>query len=292
MSAGPTAFTTRLPYRPPLDWAGIIAFLRPRATRGVEVVEADRYRRTVLIAGAPAVLELCIVPGEPWLLMSLAGAAGAPPPVAIDRAARIFDLTADPKPIALALSASAELGALVRRTPGVRVPGAWDGFELAVRAILGQQISVAAATTLASRVALAFGQPFDAAPGLTHLFPAPAALAEADITRIGATRAQAGSIQALAAAVAAGEMVIEANAGLEEFVARLCTLRGIGPWTAHYVAMRACGEPDAFPASDLGLRRAAGHGTLLSSRELSRQAEAWRPWRAYAAMHLWARAAR
>jgi AraC family transcriptional regulator of adaptative response / DNA-3-methyladenine glycosylase II len=296
MTASPTWCTARLPYRPPLDWAGVIAFLRPRATRGVELVEVDRYRRTVAIAGAPAVLELRVAPGEAWLSMSLnsahhapAGTSTAPEPEVTDRAARIFDLGADPETIAAALSRSAELADLVRRRPGVRVPGAWDGFELAVRAILGQQISVAAASTLASRLAVAFGQPFDGGPGLTHLFPAPATLAEAGITRIGATRAQTGSIRALAAAVATGELVIEANAGLEEFVARLCALRGIGPWTAHYVAMRACGEPDAFPASDLGLRRAAGNGTLLSARELSDRAEAWRPWRAYAAMYLWGR---
>jgi AraC family transcriptional regulator, regulatory protein of adaptative response / DNA-3-methyladenine glycosylase II len=289
VGAGGGEVAVRLAYRPPLDWARTIAFLRPRATPGVEVVEHDRYRRTVRVNGSPAVLEVRLVPDQSHLLLVLRPTTAARLDGVVERAQRIFDLGADPVAIGAHLRQSADLAALVRRRPGMRVPGAWDGFELSVRAILGQQTTVRAATTRAARLAAAFGERYEAGDGLTHLFPTAASLAEADLGPIGATRAQARSVRALAAAVAAGELAIEAPTGLDELVERLRRLPGIGPWTAQYVAMRACGEPDAFPAGDLGLRRAAGNGRPLSARELSRRAEAWRPWRAYAAMYLWTR---
>ena len=285
--SGSDAVTLRLPYRPPLAWARAIAFLQLRATSGVEVVEHDRYRRTVRLDGAPAAIELRLVPDEPHLLLSLPASSDTRLVDVAERAQRVFDLGADPLTIGAHLGQSAELSDLVRRRPGIRMPGAWDGFELAVRAVLGQQIGLRAANTLAARLVAAYGQPYDAGEGLTHLFPEAEALAAADLRRIGATRAQERSIRALAAAVAAGELAIETPRGLDEFVERICRLPGFGPWTAHYVAMRACGEPDAFPAGDLGLRRAAGNGQPLSARDLSRRAEAWRPCRAYAAMYLW-----
>lgn len=277
----------RLPYRPPLDWNRAVAFLRARATRGVEVVAHDRYRRTVRIGGAPAVIELRLVADAPHLVLVVRGAGETGLVDVAERAGRIFDLGADPVAIAADLERSADLWEVVRRRPGIRVPGAWDGFELGVRAILGQQISVRAATTLASRLVAVFGERCDAGDGLTHLFPTAGVLAEADLRQIGATRTQASAIRALAAGVAVGELAIEAPRGLDEFVERMCALPGIGEWTAQYVAMRACGEPDAFPASDLGLRRAAGNGSALSARQLALRAEQWRPWRAYAAMYLW-----
>src|SRR5439155_11041809 len=181
------------------------------------------------------------------------------------------------------------LAPLVARRRGLRVPGAWDGFELAVRAVLGQQVTVRGATTLAGRVVRAFGTPLDQAQdGLTHLFPQPEALADADLAAIGLPRARAATIRALAAAVARGDLVLEASRGLEDAVARLVAIPGIGTWTAQYVAMRALGEPDAFPAGDLGLRRALANGAgPLPPGRVGAPGEALRPWRACAALHLW-----
>src|SRR5262249_33250058 len=172
--------------------------------------------------------------------------------------------------------------------------GAWDGFELAVRAMLGQRASVALATTLAGRLAQAFGAPL---PGyenlaLTHLFPKPEALAEADLRLIGITKARANTIRALASSVARGELELNDSQGLDEAISRLRAIPGIDDWTANYIAMRALGETDAFPSDDLGLRRALGARkvgkSLVPARELTKITDEWRPWRAYAAMHLWA----
>jgi AraC family transcriptional regulator of adaptative response / DNA-3-methyladenine glycosylase II len=168
--------------------------------------------------------------------------------------------------------------------PGLRVPGCWNGFELAIRAILGQQITVKGATLLAGRIVSRFGKSFCSADGLTHLFPAPAVLADAKLTHIGLTGARAETIRALAREVCDGRINFESVLDFETLLNRLCEIPGIGKWTAQYVAMRALGEPDAFPSGDLGLMRALALGT---SRELEHRAEAWRPWRAYAAMYLW-----
>jgi AraC family transcriptional regulator of adaptative response / DNA-3-methyladenine glycosylase II len=167
---------------------------------------------------------------------------------------------------------------------GLRVPGAWDGFELAVRAILGQQVSVKGATTLAGRLVRAFGEPMDGGPGLTHVFPTPERLAAADYSSIGLPAARAEAIRQLASAVARGELVFSGAAEPGHFIERFKKLPGIGEWTAQYVAMRALGNPDAFPAADLGLLRATG---FAKPKELEERADRWRPWRAYAAMHLW-----
>ncbi|MGH2807563.1 MAG: DNA-3-methyladenine glycosylase family protein, partial [Actinomycetota bacterium] len=169
--------------------------------------------------------------------------------------------------------------------------GSWDPFEVTVRAIVGQQISVTAATTIAGRLVETFGKPIEGYEdrGLTHLFPSAQTLADADLASLGMTTAQARAIGAVGRAVASGTLDLQSFTGLDDAVARLCELPGIGEWTAHYVAMRALGEPDAFPASDLGLRKGAAlDGTPISAAALARMAEAWRPWRAYAAMHLWA----
>jgi AraC family transcriptional regulator, regulatory protein of adaptative response / DNA-3-methyladenine glycosylase II len=282
-----------LAYRPPLDWPRAIEFLQARATPGVEVAEHDRYRRTVEVGGSPAAIEIRLARSEPKLILGVwakprAGLLGI-----AERARRLFDLQADPAAIADSLEATALLRPLVRRRPGMRVPGAWDPFELAVRAILGQQISVRAATTLAGRLVQSFGAPAQGIdlPGLTHLFPRPEVLAVADLTAIGATTAQSRAVQALSRAIVQGELRLEAGPALDDFVDQITALPGVGPWTAHYVAMRALGEPDAFPAGDLGLRRAAATGERMPTpRELERLAEKWRPWRAYAAMYLWSAA--
>jgi AraC family transcriptional regulator of adaptative response / DNA-3-methyladenine glycosylase II len=179
---------------------------------------------------------------------------------------------------------------LLRKRPGLRLPGGWDGFEIAVRAVLGQQVSVAAARTLASRIVQRWGEPLagPTLPGLDRLFPTPARLVDADLRDIGVTGARADTIRGVARALLEGRVDFRSGQSMEEFVARWVALPGIGEWTAHYMAMRALSHPDAFPAADLILRRvAAGDGDPLSTRALIAVAEAWRPWRAYAVMHLW-----
>jgi AraC family transcriptional regulator of adaptative response / DNA-3-methyladenine glycosylase II len=207
----------------------------------------------------------------------------------IERIRRLFDLGAVPSEISAHLSGDPCLAQRIEMCHGLRVPGAWDGFELAVRAILGQQVTVRGATTLMGRLVAAFGEPVIDAPNsdLTHTFPSPQVLAAADVERIGLPRARASSIRALAAAVCGGGLFLNETAGLERSVAQLTEIPGIGPWTAHYIAMRALGEPDAFPEGDLGLRRALSNGRLISTSALAARAEQWRPWRAYAAMTLW-----
>jgi AraC family transcriptional regulator of adaptative response / DNA-3-methyladenine glycosylase II len=278
-----------LPYRPPLDFAGVLGFLRARAIPGVELVGDDRYRRSIELDGAAGSIELRPSPGRTQLEMRVSLPAYDGLIRIVERARRIFDLGADPLEITSALRRSPLLAAVVRRAAGLRVPGAWDGFELAVRAVLGQQVTVQGATTLAGRLVRSFGKPLEGlGEGLTHLFPQPETLAGADLARIGLPAARAETLRALARAVATGELRLDASQGLDEAVARLVAIPGIGAWTAHYVAMRALGEPDAFPASDLGLRRALARGGMVpSARELERAAEAWRPWRAYAAVALW-----
>jgi 3-methyladenine DNA glycosylase/8-oxoguanine DNA glycosylase len=206
----------------------------------------------------------------------------------VERVRRVFDLDADPLQIAEHLARSSVLRPLVAAAPGMRLPGAWDPFELAVRGILGQQITVRAATTLAGRLAAAFGTPIEASDGLTHLFPRPEVLADADVASIGMPRARAATLRALAAAVARGASVLDAARGPAAAVEQLCAIPGIGAWTAQYIAMRALGETDAFPAGDLGVRKALGNGTgPLTAAAVERLSEPWRPWRAYAVMHLW-----
>ena len=274
----------RVPYLPPLAWESMLAFLAPRAIPGVETVDLDAgvYRRVVEHAGAPGVIEVWDEPDRAALrlrahLPTLDGLVHL-----VANVRRLFDLDADPAVIDTALARDRMLRPLVRARRGVRVPGALDPFEVSVRAILGQQVSVAAATTLAGRLVERFGSavPGIAPLGLTHRFPEAADLADADLTEAGLTRARARAVSALADAVAAGDVELRRGRDLEHTVGELQSLPGFGPWTAHYVAMRACGERDAFPASDLGLRRVLGD-------DPSARAEAWRPWRAYGAIQVW-----
>jgi AraC family transcriptional regulator, regulatory protein of adaptative response / DNA-3-methyladenine glycosylase II len=201
----------------------------------------------------------------------------------VSRCRQLLDLDADACAINAVLAADGLLAPLVAARPGLRVPGAYDGFELAVRAVLGQQVSVPAARTLAGRLASRFGTRIEVPGGLPSvLFPGPAALAGADLSGLGLTTTRQATLRALAAAVAAGDVALDHGADPEETAARLAGLPGIGPWTISYILMRAVGDPDAFPASDLGLRRALGHLGGSTAR-----ADRWRPWRAYAAVHLW-----
>jgi AraC family transcriptional regulator of adaptative response / DNA-3-methyladenine glycosylase II len=215
--------------------------------------------------------------------------SGAPPAALLRVSAdarRVFDLAADPAEVVAGLGVDPLLGPLVRRRPGLRIAGAWDPFETAVRAVLGQQVSVEAGRTLAARLVERAGARLPAPmQGLTHLFPVPPALAAADLGGLGLTSARAASIAALARAVADGRLDLRGAA--EDVIAGLRALPGFGDWTAQYVALRALGEPDAFPTGDLVLRRVAGG---LTARALQERAEAWRPWRGYAVFHLWAEA--
>jgi AraC family transcriptional regulator of adaptative response / DNA-3-methyladenine glycosylase II len=279
----------RLRFRPPYDWKGMLAFLAPRATPGVEEVEDGTYRRTISLNGSDGCFEVSL--DEPSNVLVVRLQFGDPRSFFFitERIRTMFDLNADWAAIVQSLRTDPVLVTEVDSGPGLRVPGCWNGFELATRAILGQQITVKGATLLAGRMVSSFGKPFSSANGLTHLFPTPDVLAEAKLARIGLTGARAETIRALARAVCDGRIIFEGVVNSDAFLNRLCEIPGIGKWTAQYVAMRALGEPDAFPSGDLGLLRAMAVG---NSRELEKHAEAWRPWRAYAAMYLWRIASR
>lgn len=288
--ASASAITLRLAYRPPLAFDAWLAFLRARALPGVEVVGAGSYRRSTgsgwfeLRQAAPGRSELCL---------TLHGTASRHLLATVQRVRRMADLDADPAPIDAALAAHPRLAALVAATPGLRIPGGWSGFELAVRAVVGQQVSVAAARTLLGRLVARFGTPLalPTALGLTHAFPSAQALAAADVgalAAVGLTSARAATLRGMAQAVQAGAVSTEPGQSLDAFVASWTALPGIGPWTAQYLALRALGHPDAFPAGDLVLQRAApGDGTRLREAHLAQWAQPLRPWRGYAALHLW-----
>ena len=277
----------RLRFRPPYDWKGMLAFLAPRATPGVEAVEHGRYLRSISLNGNHGYFEISLDEANNGLAARVQFGDPRSLFFITERIRAMFDLNADWTAIVQSLRTDPALARRIEANPGLRVPGCWNGFELAVRAILGQQVSVKGATTLAGRLVKALGQPLSATAGITHLFPTPHILADANFSGVGLTGARAETIRALARAVCDGQLCFEAVADSADFLARLCEIPGIGKWTAQYVAMRALREPDAFPSSDLGLLRALN---LTSARELERRAEAWRPWRAYAAVHLWSSA--
>ena len=282
-AADGTALTYRLPFRPPYDWQQLVKFLAGRAIPGVEAVTPEAYRRTIVFGGQPGRLEVAPVARQDHLLLRawLPDLASAIDLVA--RVRRMFDCGADPVAIGEHLGADPLLTPLVARRPGLRLPSGWDPFEMAIRAILGQQVSVAAATTISGRLVARCGIPLENPDGeLTHLFPTPALLAAADLSDLGLTTRRAATVNGFAAAVHEGRLNLEAPLGLDDFVTRAVALPGIGPWTAQYVAMRAFGEPDGFPTRDLGLLHAA------PDVDLNTHCEQWRPWRAYAALHLWA----
>jgi len=271
------AVVLRLPYREPLAFEELLAFLGARAIPGVERVDDATYERVVspgAPGGGPGTIAVRRAPAGAHLLVTIRGVGGADLFALVARVRALFDLDADPARIDAHLARDRVLGAAVRARPGLRVPGAWDPFEIAVRAILGQQVTVRAASTLAGRLVARFGRPVaGGTDGLTHLFPEPGALVDADIAAIGLPRARAEAIRGLARAVASGE-------GAIEDAERFASLTGVGAWTAGYVAMRALRDPDAFPRGDAVLKH------------FERASDPWRPWRAYAAMHLWTMEAR
>lgn len=284
--------TLKLPYRAPYDWDAMITFLAGRAIPGVETVTRRRYARTLAVGDTHGVV--MVEPGAgAWLKVTLRFPKVQVWPAVIAKVRRVFDLAADPGLIGAHLSEDPDLAPMVAARPGLRAPGAWDGFELAVRAVLGQQITVTAARNLAGKITAAHGAEIQdeaaRALGLTRLFPSPERMALIDVETLGMPRARGRALVSLAQAAVADPDLFGARRSLEEAVARLRALPGIGEWTAQYIAMRALREPDAFPHADIGLMRALedADGVRPTPAELLARAERWRPWRAYAASHLW-----
>jgi AraC family transcriptional regulator of adaptative response / DNA-3-methyladenine glycosylase II len=277
-----------LSYRPPYDWDAMLDYLCVRAIPGVEQVQDGVFRRVIALDGAQGSVSVRPGPGEKLLATIRFPRLTALPKI-IARLRRVFDLSADPRAIGEALSTDKKLAPLIAARPGLRVPGAWDGFELAIRAVLGQQIPVSAAARLAGRLVAEYGTPLKATAGaLTHAFPTPRALAAAEIAS-GMPRTRARTIRALSQAVLDDPDLLETTSDLDTAVARLVAIPGIGLWTAHYIALRQLREPDAFPAADVGLLRAMADksGSRPTAPELEARSQAWRPFRAYAAQHLW-----
>jgi AraC family transcriptional regulator of adaptative response / DNA-3-methyladenine glycosylase II len=282
------SLTLQLGYRPPFDWSGMLDFLAARALAGVERIDGGEYARTVRLGARTGWVRVSNAPERRALMVEIAHALTPALPALLGRLRSLFDLTARPDVIAAQLGGDPLLAGAVARNPGLRVPGAFDGFELAVRAILGQQVTVKGATTLAGRFVAALGEPAIAPlPGLARLAPTAqrvAAATEEEIAALGIVRARARSIVALAREVAEGRLALEPGADPERTMERLVTLPGIGSWTAHYIAMRALRWPDAFPKEDIALRKRLGG---LTPRAAEERSQGWRPWRSYATLHLW-----
>jgi AraC family transcriptional regulator, regulatory protein of adaptative response / DNA-3-methyladenine glycosylase II len=285
-SAAADVLKFELSYRPPYDWPAVREFLGARAVAGVESVEGNCYRRTVRIAVGGTEhrgwIEVAPTQKKPALRVTVSASLAKVLPPVLSRTKALMDLSCHPEEIAQAL------GAIAKRHPGLRVPGAFDGFEVAVRAILGQQVSVTAARTVAGRFAAAFGDPVETPFAvLATVFPTAQQIADLPygrIARLGMPGARARTIVALARAVADGELVLMPNADIEATLERLRALPGVGEWTAQYIAMRSLAWPDAFPHTDLGVMKALDES---DARSVLAAGEAWRPWRAYAVMHLW-----
>jgi AraC family transcriptional regulator, regulatory protein of adaptative response / DNA-3-methyladenine glycosylase II len=286
----------RLAYAPPYDFAAMLEFLGPRAIPGVEAVQDGEYTRAFRLGDAFGSFSVRDCPEDAQLVARIRCSDIEPLGQVVARMRRLFDLDADSRSIDAQLSLDPLMAARVRARPGVRVPGAWDHFELAVRAVLGQQVSVSAATTFAARITAQYGTALPESarmPGAvpTRLFAEPGTLARADFAGIGLTGARIATLQALARAVCSDEQCLQPAASLEQSVTKLCALPGIGPWTAQYIAMRALREPDALPVGDLGLVRALFGSDSTRARvpaaQMELRTQVFRPFRAYACLRLW-----
>lgn len=293
LSSGPPSISRqaglelRLPYRPPFDWDHLIAFLGRRATPGVELVRKDSYSRTIESGGASGILRVTPDKTASKLLVHLGLPNYEGLARIVERVRRIFDLGADPIQIANHLSRDPRLKGLVELRPGLRSPGVWDGFEAAVLAILGQHLTTKRGSNSIVRLVREFGIPFDSSiKGLDFLFPRPEDLAEANLAKVKISAPRAITLRKLADAVACKRLIFDNLRPLDDTIDRLCTTCGISESLAHLIAMRSFGEPDAFPWEDLGLRRSMGSGTVILGTVALQTAEQWRPWRAYAAVHL------
>ena len=279
----------RLGYAPPLDWEEMMRYLAARVIQGVEYVSGGAYRRTITIDGDPAVLE--IAPGgDDWLALRIDPPHSDGMAQVVKHARHIFNLDADLDAANRQLAVDPLLEPLIAARPGLRVPGTWDAYELGVRAIIGQQVSVAGASTIAARLVQRHGTPVPDTEryGLSHTFPSPATLARAELSGIGLTSARTAAIQNFAAAVRDGAVDLDRATPSEELADSLVAIAGVGHWTANYIALRM-GVADAFPSTDLGLRRALERlsSNVTTPAVLAQRAERWRPWRAQAAIHLW-----
>ena len=289
--------TLRLGYRPPYDWDAMLGYLRARAIPGIEMVENGSYLRTIGIDGFTGSVHVTHLPQRQSLSVTIRFPRVQSLPSIISRVRRVFDLGADIEMIDAHLSLDPLLAPFVAQRPGLRAPGGWDGFELAVRAILGQQVSVAAARRLVEQLVINHGErvssEFVSHPRLTHVFPEARNLAEAESIKVAMPAARRSALNELASAAAADPNLFRPAETVEETIARLCKIRGVGEWTAQYIALRALRETDAFPAADVALLRGAEivDGTRPTAPHLLRRSESWRPWRAYAAQHLWAASA-
>ncbi len=281
--------TLRLGVTPPFDWEAMLGYFADRTITGVEHVSDGTYRRTILVDGDPGVIE--ISSGGPDHLVLRAHLPHWEGLIhVVQRARRIFNLEADPAAATAHLGGDPVLGPLVRARPGLRMPGSWDAYEVGVRAVIGQQVSVAGARTITARLVERHGPPVPGLGplGLTHLFPPPGALAAADLSGLGLPTARAAAIGRFAGAIADGTLRLDRSQSLDDLVASIVAIPGLGPWTAHYIALRL-GEPDAFPVTDLGLRRGFD-GLVAGGPEhptLAEWSPRWRPWRAHAAVRLW-----
>ena len=285
----------RLLYRPPYDWDSMLAFLQARAIAGIEIVQDRCYLRTIEVDGAIGSIRVTHLAKKQSLEVAMLFPRVKALPSIVARVRRLFDLGANIGTIDEHLSADPALANLVRQRPGLRSPGGWDGFEVAIRAVLGQQISVAAARQLAGQLVEAHGRPvprpFRNHPSLSYVFPDAGRLASASSIRLRMPAARLATLKAVAEATVTNPTLFHPLGDIEETVARLKTIRGIGEWTAQYIALRAVRESDAFPATDVGLLRGAASidgGMEVNPAVLLYRAESWRPWRAYAAQHLWA----
>jgi AraC family transcriptional regulator of adaptative response / DNA-3-methyladenine glycosylase II len=291
-AASDGAITLSLSYVPPYDWTAMQRFFAARTIPGVEVVEENRYARTIELDAARGTIAVSpSTTKKNALAVTIRFPIVSALPAIVARVRRMFDLDADVRIIHATLGQDPLLARLIAERPGLRVPGAWDPFELAVRAILGQQITVVAARGLAAKLVATYGRALDleaGADGLTHVFPCAASLANVDLARLGMPHARASALSACARVVAEEPRLFEPTRSLDETLATLRALPGIGEWTAQYIALRALRDPDAFPATDIGiLRGAAEEGVRPTPAALVARAETWRPWRAYAAQHLW-----
>ncbi|KAF1009979.1 MAG: putative bifunctional transcriptional activator/DNA repair enzyme AlkA [Pseudomonas fluorescens] len=279
----------RLEYQPPYDWAAMSAFLALRAITGLETLNADGYRRSIALGENAGWIGVTPGAGN-WLDVTV----DFPDPHALPeierRLRKLFDLDADPLAINRQLASDPLMARLVAARPGLRVPGAWDGLELAIRAVLGQQITVVAAIRLAGKLVAQYGQPLETPhAGITHTFPTAGVLVAADLAALGMPKARGRTLSGIAQASLDDPLLFTPKASLKDSVARLVALPGIGDWTAQYIALRHMREPDAFASGDIVLINAlaALEGGPVSPRQLLARAEAWRPLRAYAAQHLW-----
>ncbi|MGH2749916.1 MAG: AlkA N-terminal domain-containing protein [Actinomycetota bacterium] len=287
VAGAPGTVVLRLPYRRPFAAGEMMSFFAARAVPGVEESDGATFKRSLRLPHGSGIAELSARDGHVSCRLSLDDPRDLT--VAVARCRRLLDLDADPFAVDRQLEGDSLLAPLVARAPGMRVPGTADPAEHAIRAVIGQQISVAGARTIAGRLVARYGKPLTAPHGaLTHVFPEPAALADADPSDLPMPAARRRAVMTLASALASGELCLDPGADRLEAHRRLVALPGIGPWTASYIGMRALGDPDAFPASDLGVRRALERlGDPIAPRDVLVGAERWRPWRAYATHYLW-----